>query len=61
MRQGPSKDPNEGCLPGSVGAEITEGASTRHPELDPVDGGVRAEPLGQTVGLDGPVRICLVA
>ncbi len=49
--------PDRGGLPGAVGAQVAEGASPGDEELDAVHGDVLPEPLGQSVGLDGPVAV----
>ena len=54
MRQS-EQHPDEGGLPGPVGAEVAEGAPPRNEQLHAVDGDVVAEPLGQPVGLHGPL------
>ena len=42
-------------LPAPFGPEVAEGAAPGDEQLDPVDGDVVPEPLGQPVGLDGPL------
>ena len=51
----PQQHPDQRRLAGAVGAEVAEGASPGDQELDVVDGDVVPEPLGQPVGLDGPL------
>ena len=48
------EDPDQGGLSGTVGPEVAERTSTRHEQLDVVDGDVGTEPLGQPMGLDRP-------
>ena len=44
--------PHGGGLPGTVRPEEAEGLALAHLEVDAVDGGERAEPLGQALGPD---------
>jgi hypothetical protein len=48
------QDPDEGCLPCSVGSQIAEGATARNEEFDVVDGDILPEPLGEPVSFDSP-------
>ena len=52
--------PDERGLAGAVGAEVAEGASPGDEELHAVHGDVLPEPLGQPVGLDGPLALGLL-
>ena len=49
--------PDEGRLSGTVGTQVAERASPGHQELDAVHRDVLAEPLGEPVGLDGPLTL----
>ncbi len=49
--------PDQRRLAGAVRAEVSEGAAAGNEELDVVHGDVVAEPLGQPVGLDGPLAV----
>ena len=51
----PEQHPDERGLAGAVRAQVAEGTPPGDEELDAVDGDVLPEPLGQSVGLDGPV------
>ena len=53
----PEQHPDEGGLAGAVRAQVAEGAAPGDQELDAVHGDVLAEPLGQPVGLDGPLGL----
>ena len=53
----PEQDPDEGCLARAVGPQVAEGAAPRDQQLDTVDRDVLAEPLGEPVGLDGPLVV----
>ena len=44
-------------LPAPFGPEVAERASSGNEELDAVHGDVVPEPLGQPVGLDGPLAL----
>ena len=45
--------PNQRGLARAVGAEVPDGATARHQEVDAVHRGSTAENFGQAVGLDG--------
>jgi hypothetical protein len=51
------QNPDEGRLAGAVGPQVAEGASAGDEELYPIHGDVLPEPLGQTMGLDGPLAL----
>ena len=51
------QDPDEGGLAGPVGAEVAEGAAPGDEQLHAVHGDVVPEPLGQPVGLHGPLAV----
>jgi hypothetical protein len=53
----PQQHPDERCLAGAVGAEVTERRSPWDQELDAVHGGFRPETLGEPVGLHGPAAL----